>query len=64
MGPKKKPRRRPLYKCMVKTAMAYTKRTPGATREQIERKIMTLYKNRGLDSSKHPKFVKRAISSS
>lgn len=55
-------RRRPLYKCMVKTAMACLKRKPGATRQQIERKVMNIYKKRGLNDLKHPKSVKRAIS--
>jgi len=48
---------------MVKLAMACLKHKPGATHEEIQRKVMSIYRKRGLDDSKHPKAVRRAIRS-
>ena len=55
-------RPRPLYKKMVKTAMACLKQRPGATRQQIERKVMNIYKKQGVDNPKHKESVNYAIS--
>lgn len=57
----KERRQRPLYKCMVKTAITCLLQNPKSTRQQIERKVTNIYKKQGLDHAKHKKSIKRAV---
>jgi hypothetical protein len=52
----------PLHKRIVKTAMVCLKQRPGATHQQIEHKLMNIYKKEGLDQEKHKESIKQAIS--